>query len=200
MALPTLVVVSGGLGTGKTTLAHRLAQTLGCPAIVRDEIKQGMVLATPGYRAGGDDPLNHPTLDAFFGVLRVLLEAGATVVAEAAFQDRLWRPNLEPLTSLADIRIIRCTAPAPVAHDRITQRVHHTHRAAHGDQDLLQAIATGQHSLDSYIPIRMDLPTLIVDTSHDYRPALTDIAAFATAPTPEPPDHQTAHEHNDRHP
>ncbi|MEV4670164.1 MULTISPECIES: AAA family ATPase [Actinomadura] len=184
MALPTLVVVSGGPGTGKTTLAHRLAQDLGCPAVVRDEIKQGMVLATPGYRGGGADPLNLPTLGAFFGVLRLLLEAGVTAVAEAAFQDKVWRPNLEPLTALADIRVVRCTVDSEIARERIVQRVEHGHRAAHGDRDLLEAIAAGRHSLDSYVPLRMDLPTLIVDTSDGYRPALADIAAFARRAAP----------------
>jgi predicted kinase len=179
MGLPTLVVVSGGPGTGKTTLAHRLAGALGCPAVIRDEIKQGMVLATPGYRGGGDDPLNLPTVHAFFGVLRLLLEAGVTVVAEAAYQDRVWRPNLEPLTDLADVRVVRCTVESAVAHERIVQRVKEDHRAAHGDLDLLEAIADGRHSLDAYVPICMDLPTLIVDTTDDYRPVLADIADFA---------------------
>lgn len=182
MGLPTLVVVSGGPGTGKTTLAHRLAGVLGCPAVIRDEIKQGMVLATPGYRGGGGDPLNLPTVHAFFGVLRLLLEAGVTVVAEAAYQDRVWRPNLEPLTALADVRVVRCTVESAVAHERIVQRVEEDHRAAHGDRDLLEAIAAGRHSLDAYVPIRMDLPTLIVDTTDDYRPVLTDIARFAGRP------------------
>ncbi|QFG23726.1 AAA family ATPase [Actinomadura sp. WMMB 499] len=181
MTLPTLTVVSGGPGTGKTTLAHELAQTLGCPAIIRDEIKQGMVLSTPGYQAGGDDPLNHPTLDAFFSVLRTLLSAGVTVVAEAAFQDRLWRPNLEPLTALADLRVIRCTVNAASAHERITRRARESaHRAAHGDLDLLKAIANGQHSLDSWEPIRMDVPTLLVDTTDGYQPTIPNIGAFAT--------------------
>lgn len=184
MALPTLTVVSGGPGTGKTTLAHQLAQTLGCPAIIRDEIKQGMVLATPGYRAGGDDPLNRPTLDAFFSVLKTLLSADVTVVAEAAFQDRLWRPNLEPLTALAHLRVIRCTVDAASAHDRIMRRARDSaHRAAHGDRELLEAIANGQHSLDSWVPIRMDVPTLTVDTSEGYEPTLPAIAAFVTERT-----------------
>ncbi|MEU9700249.1 AAA family ATPase [Streptomyces sp. NPDC047981] len=183
MSTPIAVVVSGGPGTGKTTLAHELARVLGCPAIIRDEIKQGMVLSHPGYQGGGDDPLNHPTLHAFFGTLNVLLKAGVTLVAEAAFQDRLWRPNLEPLIGLAHLRVIRCTTQADIAHDRIVQRAKaDTHRAAHGDQDLLEALAAGEHSLDSWAPISLDVPTLTVDTSDGYQPGLHDIADFALAP------------------
>lgn len=180
MTLPTLAVVSGPPGTGKTTLAHTLAQTLGCPAIIRDEIKQGMVLAAPGYQAGGDDPLNLTALAAFFDVLTVLLRAGTTVVAEAAFQDRLWRPNLEPLASFADIRVLRCTVTdAHVAHDRIARRTHEsTHRAAHADHDLLHAIAAGEYSADSFVSISLDVPTLTVDTSHGYQPNIQDITTF----------------------
>ncbi|WP_141549977.1 AAA family ATPase, partial [Nocardia farcinica] len=44
--LPVLAVVSGPPGSGKSTLAHALAADIGVPAIVRDEIKQGMVMAT----------------------------------------------------------------------------------------------------------------------------------------------------------
>jgi hypothetical protein len=32
----------------------------------------------------------------FFGVLDLLLRAGVTTVAEAAFQDHVWRPRLTP--------------------------------------------------------------------------------------------------------
>lgn len=186
MTAPTLAVVSGGPGTGKTTLAHALSHELGCPAVIRDDIKQGMVLSTPGYRSGGDDPLNHPTLDAFFGVLRVLLQARVTIVAEAAFQDRLWRPNLEPLTRLAHIRVLRCTVPAATAHDRITQRLReNTHRAAHGDHELLEAVAAGKHSLESFVPISLEVPTRTVDTSDGYTPGIQDIAAFVRDTTPD---------------
>jgi predicted ABC-type ATPase len=47
--VPTLVVVSGPAGAGKTTLAHEIARAVGCPAICRDEIKEGMAHRTPGF-------------------------------------------------------------------------------------------------------------------------------------------------------
>ncbi|WP_198653897.1 AAA family ATPase [Actinocorallia populi] len=181
---PTLIVVSGPPGSGKTTLARKIAAQIGCPLIIRDEIKQGLVMARPGYKPGGDDPLNLTALSTFTDVLTTLLKSGTTTVAEAAFQDRLWRPLLEGLAPMADIRIIRCELSTDTAHARVAERAAtDVHRAAHGDAGLLEAIASGNSPIASFVPIAMDLPTLIVDTSDDYRPGLSDIIAFATRST-----------------
>src|SRR5207344_2998583 len=87
MTVPTLVVVSGPAGCGKTTLAHVLAEALACPAICRDELKEGMARSAPDAVPEAGDELARRTLSAFFDVLRLLLERGISVVAEAAFQD-----------------------------------------------------------------------------------------------------------------
>jgi predicted kinase len=177
-SLPTLVVVSGPAGSGKTTLAHTIAQSVGCPAICRDEIKEGMVHATPGFVPGPGDELTMRTLPVFFGVLDLLRRAGVTTVAEAAFQDRVWRPRLEPLRNLAQLRIVHCMVGTGVAFERrLRRRGQNPLRLAHADPgpDDAAEHALGHNAFDR---VSVEAPWIEVDTTDGYRPELKEIVAF----------------------
>ena len=179
--LPTLVVVSGPAGSGKTTLAHEIARAIGCPAISRDEIKEGMVHTTPNFVAAPGDELTRRTLPVFFGVLDLLLRAGVTTVAEAAFQDRVWRPRLEPFHGLARIRVVHAVVTADVAVERIMRRkAENPLRRAHADLANGDAAARAR-SHNAFDRVSIDAPCIEVDTTDGYRPALSDIVAFVNA-------------------
>ena len=176
-----LVVVSGPAGSGKTTLAHEIARAIGCPAICRDEIKEGMVHNTPNFVAAKGDELTRRTLPVFFGVLDLLIGAGVTTVAEAAFQDRVWRPRLEPFGGLARIRIVHAVVAADVAFQRILRRkAQNPLRHAHADPACSDAASQAQ-AHDAFDRVSIGAPWLEVDTTDGYRPALSDIVAFVSA-------------------
>ncbi|MFD0633753.1 AAA family ATPase [Catenulispora yoronensis] len=177
----TLVAVSGPPGTGKTTLAHALADALGWPTVCRDEIKERLAAATadPGQDQNLD--LDLATLEEFFATVSTHLASRTSLVAEAAFQDRLWRPGLEPLTEPGDIRVIRCVVDPELARARITHRAaEQPSRSVHADADFLRRIAEGEQPIESWIPISLDLPCLVVDTTQGWTPTLDRVVEFAT--------------------
>src|SRR5215207_4176750 len=172
-----LIVISGPPGTGKTTLAHRIAAAVGCPAICRDEIKEGMVHADPGFVPAPSDPLTMRTLATFFDVIGLLIGRGTTVVAEAAFQDHLWGPRLTPYLDRAEVRIVHCTVSADVARARIAERAAGNElRKAHEDGHTPSDNWRRRH--DAFNRVSLPVPELTVDTSDGYHPGLPQILTF----------------------
>lgn len=134
------------------------------------------------HAKGGDfepapgDPLTLRTLTTFFETLRLLLAAGVSVVAEAAFQDKVWRPGLEPLSELAQLRIVHCTVNAEVAWDRTTQRV--ALRPAHAFGEHMKDLETWKQWFASFERASTPAPYIEVDTTDGYVPGLAEILDF----------------------
>jgi predicted kinase len=178
---PRLTVVTGRPGAGKTTLAHALALAIRCPAVCRDEIKEGFVNSLTAAAAAATDEHQRHANDAFFKTVELLLREGVTLVAEAAFQHRLWAPRLEPLVALAATRIVVCSVDPGLARSRHVARglADPARERFHGD-DAVRAAREGRDvPLASYDPPRLDVPTLVVDTTDGYRPAFESIVGFA---------------------
>lgn len=172
VTVPVLVVVTGSAGTGKTSLAHELAEAMRCPAICRDEIKEGMAFGEPDFVPSVGDQLTKRTLPVFFGTVSFLIESGVSAVAEAAFQHHVWAPNLMPLTELAVVHVVRCRTDETTARERVLRRA--SLRSAHADASVLD----NPSYYDGYSWLELDLPSIDVDTTDGYAPTIDDLATW----------------------
>ena len=127
MNVPRLIVVTGRPGAGKTTLAHTLARRIRCPALIRDELKEGFVIT--GHALPPHMNVNGLVSDAFFQAMELVLRHGITVVAEAAFQHHVWQRNVELLHAIAHIRIVLCVVEPALARTRLIHRSEETPNA-----------------------------------------------------------------------
>lgn len=177
---PTLILVGGMPGSGKTTLAHALAREITCPAISRDEIKEGLVHADGGGSPVWGGPISSRTFEVFFATLHLMLEAGVTVVAEAAFQRGLSEPELGPLIALSEASLVVCTTSREIALRRFAERASadKMRRGSHPDDAILKAIDSGDLKLAMFDRLDLSIPTIRVDTTNGYEPTLARVVDF----------------------
>ena len=126
-----VILVGGGPGTGKTTLANALAEQLGCPVLSSDEIRKDLAhqSRTDHYDAEIDAGIytDDFTLKTYGELLReagLLLRSGSTVVLDASWTRAEHRRLAVELASdhRAELIELECQLPLSVAKERIVRR------------------------------------------------------------------------------
>jgi predicted kinase len=100
---PTLLLVGGTHGAGKTTLADILATRLNWTVVSRDRVRAGMAwtVGEQHHVAAGD--LSKRAVSVCYEVVAVLLERGSSVIAESGFRRGMSEHDLRPFESVIEV-------------------------------------------------------------------------------------------------
>jgi predicted kinase len=163
---PTLVVVTGAPGVGKTTVAQALARELGLTLISKDDVKEVLFDSLGTGNRAWSQRLGIASFELMFLFARRALEAGASCIVEANFT------RAEPLLALPADRVVQCFCTAPnelVVARYASRRRHPGHLDAEVAPELLARL-----DADEWTPLELGAEPIVVNTT---RPL--DVGALA---------------------
>ncbi len=178
-AQPKCIIVTGQAGSGKTTFAKRLGQRLWMPVVSRDELKEGYVNSFEARHDELPPDTDRYVTDFFFETISSFLSAKISLIAEAAFQHKVWEPRVAEVKKLSALYIILCSMdPIAAARRHLQRGLDNPERERyHGDNRVVHFRKTGEFLYPApYEPPRLDIPTMKVSTDGEYFPSMDDIA------------------------
>jgi predicted kinase len=177
---PKCIIVTGRPGSGKNTLAAKLARALWMPLVSRDEIKEGYVNTFGVKHDELPSGANGRATELFFGIVDQYLAGNISVVIEAAFQHKVWESRMSRILELAAAFMILCAIDDAVAARRYLERglADPDREFYHGDNMVVHYRNTGEIlPYASYTPPKFDVPTIIVSTDGQYVPSIDEIVS-----------------------
>jgi len=177
MAIPYLIIVTGRPGSGKTTFSRELGKQLYLPVISRDEIKEGYVHTFQKRHSELPDQTNKVVNEIFFNTITSLIDNNVSLIAEAAFQHRVWKPQLDVLKEKSKLFLLICKIDDKTALDRFINRgLNNPMRVYfHGDKGVELVRRGFELSISPYDEPQLDVPTFHIDTTGDYKPSIVEL-------------------------
>ncbi|MDT8316627.1 MAG: AAA family ATPase [bacterium] len=128
---PLLVVLCGLIGTGKSTLAAKLAETTGFEVLRSDELRKGLAgldRKEHRYESFGEGIYSEGFFDATYKELlreaSRLLDKGGGVILDASFKKEKYRSDARDMAERFKIPflLIECRCPDEVIKQRLEKR------------------------------------------------------------------------------
>lgn len=170
---PTLLLVSGAPGSGKTRLSHILREEVGLYRVSKAEMARALKVTDSSNAS------NHATAwETYWTILGTLLDNGVSVIADQTtwrgLCDVIIRSRLMPKAS---VRIVHCATPC--AEERWVRRLESLPDLGHAEVTALREKMSKRRSQFDP-PLELDCPVLEVDTTEGYAPGIQRIIEFAS--------------------
>lgn len=183
-ARPTVFMVGGLSGTGKSVVSRRLARAIGARLVSSDSIRLELAGREPGDRRPASygegiysAEFNTRTYETMFERGRAALAAGRSVVFDATFLDPRWRARGREVAEAAgaDLYLIECQCPPDIVRDRLARRARELFEPSEADWSIYQKQRARYGAALAAVAEKDGAPDLVVQTNRPTSRILEEI-------------------------